>query len=220
VAGNLLAFPAGSAGQTLVSPASMAVSLFNAAADRFISLELSALEADGRGKVVSRPRVITADQTKALIEQGTELPYQTATATGASTMTSISFRKANLKLEVTPQITPEGAVVLEVDVNRDSVGQLTTAGYAINTKHVKTQVRVQDGGTVVLGGIFEDSDKNDEAKVPALGDVPLLGWLFRNRQQLRRRSELLVFLTPRVLAEDALASEGVGPVATQPDPRP
>ena len=102
--GNQVALPAGQAGQTLVNPASVAVSLFNAAADRFINLELSALEADGRGKVVSRPRVITADQTKALIEQGTELPYQTATATGATTMTSITFRKANLKLEVTPQI--------------------------------------------------------------------------------------------------------------------
>ena len=218
--GNQIALPAGAAGQTLVAPASMAVSLFNAAADRFINLELSALEADGRGKVVSRPRVITADQTKALIEQGTELPYQTASATGGTTLTSITFRKANLKLEVTPQITPEGSVVLEVDVNRDSVGQLTTAGYAINTKHVKTQVRVQDGGTVVLGGIFEDSDKNDEAKVPALGDVPVLGWLFRNRQQVRRRSELLVFLTPRVVAEPVDAAQMVGPVVTQPDPRP
>ena len=220
VSGNQVALPAGQAGQTLVAPASMAVSLFNAAADRFINLELSALEADGRGKVVSRPRVITADQTKALIEQGTELPYQTMAATGATTLTSITFRKANLKLEVTPQITPDGSVVLEVDVNRDSVGQLTAAGYAINTKHVKTQVRVQDGGTVVLGGIFEEADKNDEAKVPGLGDVPVLGWLFRNRQQLRRRSELLVFLTPRVLAEDATAADLVGPVAPQPDPRP
>ena len=220
VPGNQIAFPAGAAGQTLVAPASVAVSLLNAAADRFINLELSALEADGRGKVVSRPRVITADQTKALIEQGTELPYQTAATSGGSTLTHITFRKANLKLEVTPQITPEGAVVLEVDVNRDSVGQLTTAGYAINTKHVKTQVRVQDGGTVVLGGIFEDSDKNDEAKVPTLGDVPVLGWLFRNRQQLRRRSELLVFLTPRVVAEGATPAELVGPVVTQPDPRP
>ena len=220
VGGNQIVFPAGAAGQTLVNPASVAVSLFNAAADRFINLELSALEADGRGKVVSRPRVITADQTKALIEQGTELPYQTAATSGGSTLTNITFRKANLKLEVTPQITPEGAVVLDVDVNRDSVGQLTTAGYAINTKHVKTQVRVQDGGTVGLGGIFEDTDKNDEARVPGLGQVPVLGWLFRNRQQVRRRSELLVFLTPRVVADDASAAELAGPVTSRPDPRP
>jgi type IV pilus assembly protein PilQ len=220
VTGNQVALAAGNAGQTLVSPPSFAVSLFNASADKFINLELSALEADGRGKVVSRPRVITADQTKALIEQGTELPYQTAAATGGTTLTSITFRKANLKLEVTPQITPDGSVVLEVDVNRDSVGQLTTAGYAINTKHVKTQVRVQDGGTVVLGGIFEDADKSDEAKVPSLGDVPLLGWLFRNRQQTRRKSELLVFLTPRVMADSTPAAEMVGPVTGAPDPRP
>ena len=220
VHGSQVAFPAGPAGQSLVSPASVAVSLFNASAERFINLELSALEADGRGKVVSRPRVITADQTKALIEQGTELPYQTTTASGGNTLTSITFRKANLKLEVTPQITPDGAVVLEVDVNRDSVGQLTAAGFAINTKHVKTQVRVQDGGTVVLGGIFEDSDKNDEARVPTLGDIPVLGWLFRNRQQLIRRSELLIFLTPRVVSEAASAAEMVGPVTGTPDPRP
>jgi len=198
VTGNQVTLPAGSAGQTLNTPASFAVSLFNAAADRFINVEISALEADGRGKVVSRPRVVTADQTKALIEQGTELPYQTASASGA---TSITFRKANLKLEVTPQITPDGSVVLEVDVNRDSVGQVTPAGFAINTKHVKTQVRVEDGGTVVLGGIYEETDRNNEAKVPGLGDVPGLGWLFKNRDQARRKSELLIFITPRVMAD-------------------
>lgn len=198
VTGNQVKLPAGSAGQTLNTPASFAVSLFNAAADRFINVEISALEADGRGKVVSRPRVVTADQTKALIEQGTELPYQTASASGA---TSITFRKANLKLEVTPQITPDGSVVLEVDVNRDSVGQITPAGFAINTKHVKTQVRVEDGGTVVLGGIYEETDRDNEAKVPGLGDVPGLGWLFKNRDQARRKSELLIFLTPRVMAD-------------------
>jgi type IV pilus assembly protein PilQ len=205
VTGNQVKLPAGSAGQTLSTPASFAVSLFNAAADRFINVEISALEADGRGKVVSRPRVVTADQTKALIEQGTELPYQTASASGA---TSITFRKANLKLEVTPQITPDGSVVLDVDVNRDSVGQLTPAGFAINTKHVKTQVRVEDGGTVVLGGIFEETDRNNEAKVPGLGDVPGLGWLFKNRDKAQRKSELLIFLTPRVMAD--------GPATAQP----
>ena len=202
VTGNQVNLPAASAGQTIHSPSTFAVSLFNAAADRFINVELSALEADGRGKVVSRPRVVTADQTKALIEQGTELPYQTASASGA---TSITFRKANLKLEVTLQITPDGSVVLDVDVNRDSVGQITPAGFAINTKHVKTQVRVEDGGTVVLGGIFEETDRNNEARVPGLGGVPGLGWLFKNRDRSQRNSELLIFLTPRVMA-DELAS--------------
>jgi len=198
VPGHQVNLPAGSAGQTLNNPAQFAVSLFNAAADRFINVEISALEASGLGKVVSRPRVVTSDQTKALIEQGTELPYQTASASGA---TSITFRKANLKLEVTPHITPDGAVVLDVDVNRDSVGQITPAGYAINTKHVKTQVRVEDGGTVVLGGIYEETGRNNEAKVPGLGEMPALGWLFKNRDQAQRKSELLIFLTPRVMGE-------------------
>jgi type IV pilus assembly protein PilQ len=198
VAGNQVNLPAGLAGQTLSIPASFAVSLFNAAADKFINVEISALEAAGLGKVVSRPRVVTADQTKALIEQGTELPYLTAVGNG---VTAISFRKANLKLEVTPQITPDGSVVLDVDVNRDSVGQITPAGYAINTKHVKTQVRVEDGGTVVLGGIYEEIQRKDEAKVPGLGEVPGVGWLFKNRDKTLRKSELLIFLTPRVVAD-------------------
>lgn len=203
VTGNQVNLPSASAGQTILSPSTFAVSLFNAAADRFINVELSALEAEGRGKVVSRPRVVTADQTKALIEQGTELPYQTASASGA---TSITFRKANLKLEVTPQITPDGSVVLDVDVNRDSVGQITPAGFAINTKHVKTQVRVDDGGTVVLGGIFEETDRQNEGRVPGLGGVPVLGWLFKNRDRSQRNSELLIFLTPRVLADDPVTT--------------
>ena len=197
VGGNMVNLPAGTAGQTLNAPASVAVSLFNAAADKFLNLEISALEAEGKAKVVSSPRVVTADQTKALIEQGTELPYQLATASGA---TAVSFRKANLKLEVTPQITPEGSLILEVDVNKDSVGTLTPSGYAINTKHVKTQVLVENGGTVVIGGIYEQSDKDDDARVPALGELPLLGWLFKNQQRVARKTELLVFITPRVMA--------------------
>jgi type IV pilus assembly protein PilQ len=115
--GFMLNLPAGAAGQNLYAPPSFAVSLFNAAANQFLNLEISALEADGKGKVVASPRVVTADQTKALIEQGTELPYQVSNGNGAA---SISFRKANLKLEVTPQITPEGAVVLELDIAKDS----------------------------------------------------------------------------------------------------
>ncbi|PIT74092.1 type IV pilus secretin PilQ [Limnohabitans sp. G3-2] len=210
VAGQQVNLPAGLAGQTVSTPATFAVSLFNAAADRFINVEISALEAAGLGKVVSRPRVVTADQTKALIEQGTELPYLTAAGNG---VTAISFRKANLKLEVTPQITPDGSVVLEVDVNRDSVGQITAAGYAINTKHVKTQVRVEDGGTVVLGGIYEETRRSDDAKVPGLGDVPGLGWLFKKRDQTQRKSELLIFLTPRVVADGPanVSSENISP---------
>jgi type IV pilus assembly protein PilQ len=193
-----LNLPAGSAGQTLFPPASFAVSLFNAAANQFLNLEISAMEADGKGKVIASPRVVTADQTKALIEQGTELPYQVSNGNGAA---SIAFRKANLKLEVTPQITPEGAVVLELDIAKDSVGQVTTAGYAINTKHVKTQVLVDNGGTVVIGGILETSDKQDEARVPGFASLPVLGKLFQSEQVTQRKTELLIFVTPRVLAE-------------------
>ncbi|KQV61089.1 secretin [Pelomonas sp. Root1217] len=176
----------------------VALSLFSATANRFLNLELSALESDGKGKVVSSPRVITADQVKALIEQGEELPYQVATASGA---TSIAFRKANLKLEVTPQITPEGSVILNVDVNKDSRGTLTPQGYAINTKHVQTQVLVENGGTVVIGGIYTQDEGETVNKVPLLGDVPFLGNLFKNKTRTTSKTELLIFLTPKVVSE-------------------
>ncbi|HET8871862.1 MAG TPA: type IV pilus secretin PilQ [Aquabacterium sp.] len=182
------------------SPATVGISLFTSSVNHALNLELSALEADGKGKIVSSPRVITADQIKALIEQGTELPYQVATASGA---TSIAFRKANLKLEVTPQITPEGSIILDVDVNKDSVGQVTTAGYAIDTKHVKTQVLVENGGTVVIGGIFQQAENSTEQKVPLLGDIPVVGNLFKNTIRNSKRSELLIFLTPKVVSEKA-----------------
>jgi len=179
-----------------LAPANFALSLFSSTANRFLNLELSALEADGRGKIVSSPRVVTADQVKALIEQGEELPYQVATSSGA---TSIAFRKANLKLEVTPQITPEGNVILDVDVNKDSVGRQTAAGFAIDTKHVKTQVLVENGGTVVIGGIFTQVEREDVTKVPFLGDVPIMGNLFKSKARTSNKTELLVFITPKVV---------------------
>jgi type IV pilus assembly protein PilQ len=185
-------------GQNGYSPATFALSIFSSAANRFLNLELSALEADGKGKVVSSPRVVTADQIKALIEQGTELPYQVATSSGA---TSIAFRKANLKLEVTPQITPEGNIILALDVNKDTVGQSTAAGFAINTKHIQTQVLVENGGTVVIGGIFEMTETDSETKVPLLGDLPGVGNLFKNRSRIANKQEMLVFITPKVVAD-------------------
>ncbi|TXC66596.1 type IV pilus secretin PilQ [Piscinibacter aquaticus] len=185
-------------GQGGYGAATFAVTLFGASASRFLNLEVSALEAEGKGKVVSSPRVVTADQQKALIEQGTELPYQTATSSGA---TALQFRKANLKLEVLPQITPEGAVVLDVDVNKDSVGRATAAGFAIDTKHVKTQVLVENGGTVVIGGIFEQNERTDVTKVPFLGDVPVIGNLFKTTTKSSQRTELLIFLTPKVVTD-------------------
>ncbi len=182
--------------------ASFAVSIFNASKNRFLNLELSALEADGKGKVVSSPRVVTADQAKAVIEQGTELPYQVAAASGA---TSLAFRKANLKLEVTPQITPEGGIVLALDISKDNVGQITPAGFAIDTKHVNTQVLVEDGGTVMIGGIYETSAQEDDYKVPLLGDIPVLGYLFKNHRHATAKQELLVFITPKMLSHSAVA---------------
>ena len=194
---NFVNMPAGGLG-TGVTPSSVAFTLLNGAANRLLNLELSALESEGRGKIVSSPRVITADQIKAVIEQGTELPYQTATSSGA---TAIIFRKANLKLEVTPQITPEGSIILDVDVNKDSVGQETRAGFAIDTKHVKTQVLVENGGTVVIGGIFLEDERDSVVKVPFLGDVPVLGNLFRTKTRQSAKSELMVFLTPKVVTD-------------------
>jgi type IV pilus assembly protein PilQ len=183
-----------------VVPAGMAVSIFQPGQNQLLNLELSALEADGQGKVVSSPRVVTADQTKAVIEQGTELPYQTAAGMG---MTTIAFRKANLRLEVTPQITPEGSIVLDLDVHKDSVGQNTPAGFAIDNRHVNTQVRVDNGGTVMIGGIYETAVQTDVYKVPLLGDLPGVGALFRNTKQSEIKQELLVFITPKMLIHSA-----------------
>ena len=198
--GQFVNLPA--AGLNGFASASFAVSIFNASKNRFLNLELSALESDGKGKVVSSPRVVTADQSRALIEQGTELPYQVAAASGATTL---AFRKANLKLEVTPQITPEGSIVLDLDIFKDNVGQITPAGFAIDTKHIKTQVRVENGGTVMIGGIYESSEQDDEYKVPLFGDIPVLGYLFKNRRQAQAKQELLVFITPKMLDQSAVA---------------
>ena len=191
---NFLNLPASGLGG--VSPASFALSLFSPSANRFLNMELSALEADSRGKIVSSPRLVTADKVKAIIEQGVEFPYQTTAPNGGTT---ISFKKASLKLEVTPQITPEGAVILEVEVNKDSPGEILLGARAINTKRVQTQVLVENGGTVVIGGIFESTETDAENKVPFLGDVPVLGNLFKNRSKEVNKSELLVFITPKVV---------------------
>ncbi len=181
-----------------VTPANFAISLFSSAANRFLNLELSALEADGKGKIVSSPRVVTADQIKAVIEQGTEYAYQQATSSGA---TSVAFRKAVLKLEVTPQITPEGNIILDLDVNKDSPGGLVAGAMSIDTKRVKTQVLVENGGTVVIGGIFEVNEKEQVNKVPILGDIPAVGNLFKQTRREATKTEMLVFITPKMISE-------------------
>jgi type IV pilus assembly protein PilQ len=176
--------------------ATAGLTLFAASATRLLNIELSALEADGRGEIVSSPRVVTADRMKAVVEQGTELPYQAKVGQGVS---GVQFRRATLKLEVEPQIMPDGRVVLDLDVAKDSVGEQTDAGPAINTKHVQTRVEVEDGGTVSIGGIYTTDDRDDVTGVPVLGKIPFLGGLFRHRAHRDRRTELAVFITPRVV---------------------
>ncbi len=187
-------------GQGGYDPATFALSIFGASSNRFLNLEISALEADGKGKIVSSPRIVTADQVKAFISQGTRVPFQRATSSGA---TAVEFIEASLKLEVTPQITPEGNIIMDVKINKDSLGTLTALGREINIKEVKTQVLVENGGTVVIGGIYEQQQSDSVTKVPFLGDVPVVGNLFKTKTQDSSRTELLVFLTPKVVTEKA-----------------
>jgi len=182
--------------------AQIGMSLLAARATRMLDVELSALEAQGHGRVVSSPRVVTADRMKAVVEQGMELPYQAKVAQGVS---GVQFRRASLRLEVEPQITPDGQVILDLDVSKDSVGELTAAGPAINTKHVKTRVEVQDGGTVSIGGIDASDDRDDVTRVPFLGKIPVLGALFSHRAHRGQRTELIVMITPRIVDPHALA---------------
>ena len=201
--GQFVNFPAQSGiVSSSATAATFALSLFSASASRFLNLELSALEEDGSGRIISSPRVITADQVQAVVEAGEELPYQQATSSGA---TSVAFQKAQIRLQVTPQITPEGNVILDVDVNKDSVGRSTSAGFAIDTKHVKTTALVENGGTVVLGGLFQQSESNVTDKIPFLGDIPVLGNLFKSTSKLVTRTELLIFITPRIISDRSAA---------------
>jgi type IV pilus assembly protein PilQ len=194
--GNFVNLPAQAQGG--YDPSSFAISIFNSAANRFLNLEISAMEADGKGKIVSSPRVVTADQTKASIEQGTEFPYPVTAPNGG---TIIAFKKAVLKLEVLPQITPEGNIILDLDVNKDSPGEVLNNVRAINTKRIQTQVLVENGGTVVIGGIFELFEDDTEAKVPFLGDIPGVGNLFKTRTKQANKQEMLIFITPKVITD-------------------
>jgi type IV pilus assembly protein PilQ len=186
------------AGINGAQPGALSLVLFNSLATQFLNLELTALEADDKGKIVSAPRVVTADKTEAIIEQGTEIPYQQATSSGA---TSVSFKNANLSLKVKPQITPDGNVIMDLDINNDAVGATTTAGPAIDTKHVKTSVLVENGGTVVIGGIYVQSIDTTVTQIPILGSIPYLGNLFKQTAKTDTKSELLIFITPRILSD-------------------
>ncbi|MHB9117069.1 MAG: type IV pilus secretin PilQ [Burkholderiales bacterium] len=172
--------------------------IFSNAVTGTLHLELSALEADGGGKVISNPRIVTADQVEATIQQGTQIPYQQATSSGA---TSISFVNASLSLKVKPQITPDDNIIMDLKINKDSVGQVTNAGPAIDTKQITTQVLVENGGTVVIGGIYTQNKNNTVTKVPLLGDIPVVGNLFKQRSNSDNKTELLIFVTPKILRD-------------------
>ncbi|MBI3044152.1 MAG: type IV pilus secretin PilQ [Betaproteobacteria bacterium] len=173
--------------------------LFNQSRTKFIDLELSALQADGKGKVISSPRVLTADQVEAIIEQGTEVPYQQATSSGA---TSVSFKKATLSLKVKPQITPDDNVIMNLRINKDSVSTLAVTPPAIETKQIVTEVLVENGGTVVIGGIYTQEESSGTNKVPVLGDLPYVGFLFKQNLKRDDRRELLIFISPKVLKDN------------------
>jgi type IV pilus assembly protein PilQ len=167
-------------------------------ANYLVDLEISALAADGHAEVVARPKVITADKQMAMIQSGTEIPYQEAASSGA---TSVSFKEAVLSLEVTPQITPDDRIIMLLKVNQDSVGQVYNGVPSIDTNEVNTQVLVDNGQTVVLGGIFKDERTQATAKTPFLGDLPYVGYLFRQTLDLSDKKELLIFITPRIIQE-------------------
>lgn len=182
------------------NPAATTFAIGYQTADFLLDLELSAIETQGRGEVVSQPRVITADGQKAIIESGQEIPFQQASSSGA---TNVAFKSAVLKLEVTPQITPDDRIIMDLIVNQDSVGENTAAGPAINTNAVETQVLVDNGETIVLGGIYRQEEVTTIRKTPFFGDLPLIGALFRYTSEQETKSELLVFITPR-LVQDSL----------------
>jgi len=182
----------------------LAMTLINLGSGNLINLELSALEAENRGKVVSSPRVITADNQKARIEQGTEIPY--VTPGSANNPATVQFKKAVLLLDVTPQITPDNRIIMTVEVRKDSIGQFVQLGGgfqvpSIDTKNVITQIAVNNGDTAVIGGIYEETIRNDVDKVPYLGDIPLFGYLFKQTGRSSEKTELLIFLTPRIVKE-------------------
>ncbi len=194
--GNVTFAPAGG------GVGSLGFSIIEGAGNAILNLELLALEADKRGKIISNPRVVTSNQKPAVILQGTEIPYQTVSTSGTQT----SFRNAVLCLLVDPQILNNDNIILDVEVTKDAPGEATTAGPTISKKRVKTQVRVADGETAMLGGIFEQDTKDETNKIPLLGDLPVLGHLFRDNYKQDNKTELLIFLTPRILPDNFSAA--------------
>jgi type IV pilus assembly protein PilQ len=176
----------------------IALSILNLGSGNLVNVELSALEADNRGKVVSSPRVITADKKKATISQGTEIPYLTASASGATT---VSFKPAVLELAVTPRITPDDRIIMDLEVKKDAVGQIFSGIPSVDTKKVQTQVLVDNGDTIVLGGIFEQTTRTTVDKVPFFGDIPIVGYMFKRTVKQDDKTELLIFVTPKIVKD-------------------
>ncbi len=176
----------------------LALTVLNLGSGNLVNVELSALEADNRGKIVSSPRVITADKKKATISQGTEIPYLTQAASGATT---VAFKPAVLELAVTPRITPDDRIIMDLEVKQDSVGQVFSGVPSVDTKRVSTQVLVDNGDTIVLGGIYQQETRTTIDKVPFLAEIPLLGVLFKRTNKIDNKTELLVFVTPRIVKD-------------------
>ena len=189
------------------NPASLGFALGTAAGNRILNLQIQALQADNRAKIISSPKVLTQDNEKAIIEQGQEIPYQQSTSSGA---TAVSFKKAVLSLDVTPHISPDGKITLDVNARNDqpNYAQALPSGIPINTQQVKTKLLVNNGQTVVIGGIYTDSTTRTETGVPLLKDIPVLGWLFKSHLDNVAKTELLVFLTPKVIGGNA--PDGLG----------
>jgi type IV pilus assembly protein PilQ len=181
----------------------LAFSLFNSSLTRILNLELAALESDGVGKIISSPRVITANNVKAKIEDGSEIPYVTTQSSGGTTTQTVSFKAAKLSLEVTPQITPEGTVRMALIVKKEEADftRAILGNPPIKSSIVETNVVVENGGTVVIGGVFVTSNQASTEKVPVLGDIPFFGWLFKYKADVGERRELLIFITPRILSD-------------------
>jgi len=199
VTGGVLGTPQDLSSNLPVVGPSLAFSLFRLPAGFLLNLELSALEQDNRGKVISSPRVTTADQQEAYIEQGTEIPYQEASSSGATTT---SFKEAVLSLKVTPQITPDNKIIMDLEVKKDRVGRVFNGVPSIDTQKVVTKVLVANGETAVLGGIYEQIDRTDIDKVPFFGDLPFVGTFFKRTNKTNDKTELLIFVTPKVLNEE------------------
>ena len=188
------------------SGATSGIAMGYASSKLFLSAELSAMEASGNGEVISQPKVITGDKRRATIKSGREIPYQSGSLSGQNTT---SFKEAVLELSVTPNITPDDRVLLDLVITQDSVGELVPSGNggvvpSIDTTELTTQVLVGDGETVVLGGVFRTEDLEKIAKVPVLGDIPLMGSLFKNNSVSREKTETLVFITPHIIADSIL----------------